>query len=73
MYYKYTGGDLYVLSLRMVRPILAYAAETRQDIAKTWQVLETAEMKTLRRILDLTLFDKQRSGRHQGKMWNPKE
>ena len=35
----------------MVRPILKYVAETRPDTAKTRQMLETAEMKTLRRIL----------------------
>ena len=43
----------------MVR--LTYAAETRPDKAKTRQMLETAEMKAFRRILDLSLFDKQRS------------
>ena len=33
-------------------------AETRPDSAKTRQMMETAEMKTLRRILNLSLFDK---------------
>lgn len=45
----------------MIRPILTYAAETRPDTSKTRQMLETAEMKTLRRILGVSLFDKQRS------------
>ena len=44
----------------MVSPILTYAAETRPDPGKTWKILETAKMKTLRKILDLSLFDKQR-------------
>ena len=39
----------------MIRPILTYAAETRSDTPKTGQMLETAEMKTLRRILDVSL------------------
>ena len=45
----------------MVRPILANAVETSPDRAKTRQMLETAEMKALRRILSRWLFDKQRS------------
>ena len=53
----------------MIRPILTYAAETRPDTSKTRQMLETAEMKkTLRRFLDVSLFDKQRSEGIRGKM-----
>ena len=42
----------------MVRPILTYAAETRPDPAKTSQLLETTEMKTLRRIMNVTWLDR---------------
>ena len=45
----------------MIRPILTYTAEIRPDKSKTRQMLETAEMKILRGILDVSLFDKQRS------------
>ena len=45
----------------VVGPILTYAAETRPETAKTTQILETAEMKTLRRISNLTLFDREKS------------
>ena len=45
----------------MVRPILMYAVKTKPDTAKTRQMLETADKKTLRRILDLSMFDKQKS------------
>ena len=43
----------------LIRSKLTYAAkhQTSPDTAKTRQLLETAEMKTLRRILDLSLFD----------------
>ena len=34
----------------VVRPILTYTAETRPETAKTTQILEAAEMRTLRRI-----------------------
>ena len=46
---------------RGVRPILTYAAETRSDTAKTRQILETAEMKTLRRIMNKTRLKKIRN------------
>ena len=36
-------------------------SNTRPDTSKTRQILETAETKTLRRILGVSLFDKQRS------------
>ena len=42
----------------IVRPILTYAAETRTDTAKTSQLLETTEMKTLRRIINVTRLDR---------------
>ena len=45
----------------VVRPILTYAAETRSDTAKTRQILETTEMKTLRRIMNKTRLDKIRN------------
>ena len=45
----------------VVRPILAYAAETRPDTAKTSQLLETTEMKTLRRIMNVTRLDRMKS------------
>ena len=35
----------------VVRPILTYAAQTRPETAKTTQTLESAEMRTLTRIL----------------------
>ena len=45
----------------VVRPILTYAAETRPESTKTTQILEAAEMRTLRRISNLTLFDREKS------------
>ena len=51
----------------VVRPILTYAAETRSDTAKTRQILETTEMKTLRRIMNKTRLDKIRNRKIQGK------
>ena len=45
----------------VVRPILTYAAETRPETAKTTQILEAAEMRTLRRISNLSLFDREKS------------
>ena len=47
----------------VVRPILTYAAETRTDTAKTMQILEVTEMKTLRRIINKTRMDKMRNER----------
>ena len=47
----------------VVRPILTYAAETRTDTAKTVQILEVTEMKTLRRITNKTRMDKIRNER----------
>ena len=46
-----------------------YAAETRTDTAKTMQILEVTEMKTLRRITNKTRMDKMRNeriGKHVG-------
>ena len=43
--------------LRIVRPILTYAAETRKDTTKTMQMLEVTEMKTLRRITNKTKWN----------------
>ena len=45
----------------VVRPILTYTAETRSDTAKTRQILETTEMKTLRRIMNKIRLDKIRN------------
>ena len=45
----------------VVRPILTYAAETRTETAKTTQFLDAAEMRTFRRISNLSLFDKEKS------------
>ena len=45
----------------LVRPILSYASEIRPDIVKTEQILEATEMKILRRILNLTPLDEERS------------
>ena len=47
----------------VIRPILTYAAETRSDTAKSAQILEIAEMKTLRRIIKKTRIDKMRNER----------
>ena len=47
----------------IVRPILTYAAETRTDTAKTRQLLEVTEMKTLRRIINKTKWDRMRNDR----------
>jgi hypothetical protein len=44
-----------------VRPILTYAAETRTDTAKTRHLLEVTEMKTLRRIINKTMWDRIRN------------
>ena len=41
-------------------PILTYVAGTRPETAKTTQILEAAEMRTLR-ISNLTLFDREKS------------
>ena len=45
----------------VVRPILTNAAETRTDTAKTMQILEVTEMKTLRRIINKTRRDRMRN------------
>ena len=47
----------------IVRPVLTYAAETRTDTAKTRQLLEVTEMKTLRRIINKTKWDRMRNDR----------
>ncbi|XP_044766305.1 uncharacterized protein LOC123322425 [Coccinella septempunctata] len=44
-----------------VRPILTYAAETRADTSRTKRALRTTEMRTLRAIAGVTLWDRQRS------------
>ena len=43
----------------MLSPLLTYAAETRSDILKTMKILEAAEVKILRKILNLTLLDRE--------------
>ena len=35
-----------------IRPILTYTAETRPETSKTKQILETTEMKVVRKIFD---------------------
>ena len=47
----------------VVRPTLTYAAETRTDTAKTRQLLEVTEMKTRRRIINKTKWDRVRNAR----------
>ena len=44
-----------------VRPIMTYTAETRPDTAKTKELLETTEMRVLRRIAGKTLLDRERN------------
>ena len=44
-----------------IRPILTYTAETRPETLKTKQILETTEMKVVRKIAGRTLFDRKRS------------
>lgn len=45
----------------VVRPTMTYTAETRPDTARTRQLLETTEMRVLRRIAGKTLLDRERS------------
>ncbi|XP_045473979.1 uncharacterized protein LOC123680232 [Harmonia axyridis] len=45
----------------VVRPTMTYTAETRPDTARTRQLLETTEMRVLRRIAGKTLFDREKS------------
>ena len=45
----------------VVQPILTYAAETRPETAKTTQILEAAEIRKLREILNLTLINREKS------------
>ncbi|XP_057653803.1 uncharacterized protein LOC130892403 [Diorhabda carinulata] len=45
----------------VIRPIMTYSAETRPDTAKTKRLLETSEMKALRKITGKTLLDRERS------------
>jgi len=47
----------------IVRPALTYAAETRTDTAKTRQLLEVTEVKTLRRIINKTKWARVRNDR----------
>ena len=44
-----------------IRPILKYTVETRPKTSKTKQILETTEMKVVRKIAGRTLFDRKRS------------
>ena len=44
-----------------IRPIMTYTAETRPDTSKTKKLLETTEMKILRRISGKTLMDRERN------------
>ncbi|KAK9887098.1 hypothetical protein WA026_020042 [Henosepilachna vigintioctopunctata] len=44
-----------------VRPIMTYTAETRPETTKTRRLLETTEMKVLRRITGKTLLNRERS------------
>lgn len=45
----------------MINVILAYGVETRVDTIKTKQILETAEMRTLRKFEGKTLRDQVKS------------
>jgi hypothetical protein len=45
----------------IVRPILTYAAEIRTETTKTRHLLEVTEMKTLRRIINKTKWDRIRN------------
>uniref|UniRef100_A0A6P7F5U2 Uncharacterized protein LOC114326842 n=1 Tax=Diabrotica virgifera virgifera TaxID=50390 RepID=A0A6P7F5U2_DIAVI len=45
----------------VIRPKMTYGAETRSDTERTRRLLETAEMKTLRKIDGKTLWDRVRS------------
>ena len=45
----------------VVHPILTYIAETRPDTAKISQLLEMTEMKTLRRIMNVTRLNRMKS------------
>lgn len=49
-----------------IRPIMTYTSETRPDTSKTKQLLETTEMKILRRISGKTLLDRERSENIRG-------
>ena len=51
------------LKYAFIRPTLTYAAETRTDTAKTRQLLEVTEMKTLSRIINKTKGDRVRNDR----------
>ncbi|XP_015187255.1 PREDICTED: uncharacterized protein LOC107072109 [Polistes dominula] len=44
-----------------IRPIPTYAAETRPETSKTRQIMETTEMKIVRRIAGKSLWDRVRS------------
>lgn len=44
-----------------IRPIMTYTAETRPDTTKTKRILETGEMKVLRKIVGKTLLDRERN------------
>ncbi|XP_044749727.1 uncharacterized protein LOC123310328 [Coccinella septempunctata] len=44
-----------------IRPIMIYTAETRPDTFKTRRLLETTEMRVLRRITGKTMRDRERS------------
>ena len=58
---KYVRNEAKVRSYKsVVRPILTYAAETRTDTARTMQILEVTEMKTLRRIINKSRRDRMR-------------
>lgn len=39
----------------IMRPVMAYAAENKRDTSETGQLLETAEVKLLRHIIEKTV------------------
>lgn len=55
---KHTKARVYKTT---IRPIMTYTAETRADTARTRRLLETTEMKILRRISGKTLLDRERN------------
>ncbi|XP_056639433.1 uncharacterized protein LOC130446927 [Diorhabda sublineata] len=59
---KYIGIEIKSrIHKAVIRPILTYTAETRPDTSKTKGILETTEMKILRRIVGKTICDRKRS------------
>ncbi|XP_044745133.1 uncharacterized protein LOC123306997 [Coccinella septempunctata] len=49
------------LEEQIIRPIMTHTAESKPDTSRTRQLLETTEMRVLRRITGKTLRDRERS------------